>query len=86
MAVSFVCISLALGTVFVIQTVLPSGEWNPFQFLECDVQGGYADQIEGADTAKALVLAQYPLVDGRDPNLVLSLSWPKHMTAQDLYL
>jgi hypothetical protein len=53
--------------------------------LECDVQGGDADQIEGADTANAWVQGQFPFVDERDPNLVLSLSWPKHMEAQYLY-
>jgi hypothetical protein len=31
----------------------PSGERSPFQFLECDVRGGDANEIEGADTAKA---------------------------------
>jgi hypothetical protein len=43
------------------------------------------DEIEGADTAKAWTSGQYPFVDGRDPNLVLSLAWPKGMEAQDLY-
>ncbi len=43
------------------------------------------DKIEGADTVKAWMLGQYPFVDGRDPNLVVSLSWPKCMEAQDLY-
>ncbi len=43
------------------------------------------DEIEGADGAKAWMLGQYPLVDGRDPNVVLSISWPKGMEAQDLY-
>jgi hypothetical protein len=42
-------------------------------------------QIEGADTAKAWLSGQYPFEDRRDPNLVMSLSWPKHMEVQDLY-
>jgi hypothetical protein len=63
----------------------PSGERSPFQFMECDVQGGDVEQIEGADTAKAFIQGAYPLVDGRDPNLVFSFSWPKGMEAQDLY-
>ncbi len=49
------------------------------------MRGGDADEIKGADTAKAFGQGQYPLVDGRDPNLVISWSWPKHMEAQDLY-
>ncbi len=49
------------------------------------MRGGDADWIEGADTANAWVQGQYPFVDERDPNLVLSLSWPKRMEAQDLY-
>jgi hypothetical protein len=53
--------------------------------LECDVRGGDVDEIEGADTAKAFLQGQYPLVDGRDPNFVLAWSWPKYMEAQDLY-
>jgi hypothetical protein len=80
--------SLATGTLYYFQTFLPtglSGERNPFQFLECDLRGGDVDEIEGADTVKAWMLGQYPFVDGRDPNLVVSLSWPKSMEAQDLY-
>jgi hypothetical protein len=49
------------------------------------VRGGDTDQIKEADTANAWVQGQYPFVDKRDPNLVLSLSWPKGMEAQDLY-
>jgi hypothetical protein len=87
-AVSFVCISLATGTLVFFSTFLPtgpSGERSPFQFLECAVRGGDAGRIEGADTANALFLGQYPFVDGRDPNVVYSMSWPKYMEAQDLY-
>jgi hypothetical protein len=49
------------------------------------VRGGNENEIERADAAKAWMLGQYPFVDGRDPNLVLSLSWPKGMEAQDLF-
>jgi hypothetical protein len=72
----------------IFQAVLPSGpsgERHPFQFLECDVKGGDVGRVEEADAAKALIQGQYPLADGRDPHLVLSISWPKHMEAQDLY-
>ncbi len=87
MAVSFVCISLATGVFAFFQTFIPTGpngERNPLQFLECDVRGGDVDQIEGADTTNAWMQGAYPLV-GRDPNLVISASWPKYMEAQDLY-
>ncbi len=43
------------------------------------------DEIEGADMAKAFGHGQFPFVDVRDPNFVLSWSWPKHMEVQDLY-
>jgi hypothetical protein len=82
------CISLATAVLFFYKTHLPtdlSAEWSPFQFLNCDVRGGDVDEIEGADTTKAFVQGQYPLVDGRDPNFVFSVSWPKYMEAQDLY-
>ncbi len=88
MAVSFVCISLATGVLAYFQTFIPTGptgERNPFQFLECDVRGGDVDLIEGADATNAWLQGQYPLVDGRDPNLVISASWPKYMEAQDVY-
>jgi hypothetical protein len=81
-------ISLALGFFTIFDTYLstgPSGERNPFQFLECDVRGGDMDQIEDADTANALIQGAYPLVHGKDPNLIVSLSWPNHMKTQDLY-
>ena len=78
----------ATGAFILFETLLPtgpSGERDPFQFLECDVRGGDADQAEGAATANAWVLGQYPFLDERDPNFALSLSWPKYMEAQDLY-
>ncbi len=82
------CISLVTGALVFYNAFLPSGptgERSPFQFLDCDVRGGDLDEIEGADVAIAWMQGQYPFVDGRDPNLVLSLSWPKGMEAQDLF-
>jgi hypothetical protein len=54
--------------------------------LECDVQGGDANQIQGADAALAWMFSQLPFVAGnRRPSYVVSLSWPKNMEVQDLY-
>ena len=81
------CISLALGANFVWGTSLPSGpsgERTPFRFLECDVQGGDASKIQGADTALAWMFSQLPFVSG-NKNEIVSLSWPRNMEAQDLY-
>ena len=58
MAVPFVCTSVASAALIFFETVLPSspsGERNPFQFLECDVRGGDVDQIKGADAVNAWV-------------------------------
>ena len=63
----------------------PSGERTPFRFLECDVQGGDANQIQGADVALAWLFSQLPFVSGRNPNDIVSLSWPTNMEAQDLF-
>ncbi len=62
-----------------------SGERTPFRFLECDVQGGDANQIKGADTALAYLSSQLPFVPANHPNWIVSLSWPTNMEAQDLY-
>ncbi len=51
------CISLALGAKVIWGTSLPSSpsrERTPFRFLECDVQGGDANQIQGADAGTCL--------------------------------
>jgi hypothetical protein len=80
------CISLAMGANIVWGTSLPSGpsgERNPFRFLECDVQGGDANQIQGADTALAWMFSQLPFVPGNTQ--IVSLSWPTNMEAQALY-
>jgi hypothetical protein len=53
--------------------------------LECDVQGGDANQIEDADEALAWMFSQLPFVWGRNPNGTMSLSWPINMEAQDLF-
>ncbi len=88
---SSVGISLALGASYIFGTVLPmgpSGERNPFQFLECDVQGGDVNQIEDADTAIAFMLGQLPFLAGQnepEKNVAVSLSWPENMEVQDLY-
>jgi hypothetical protein len=82
------CISLALGAIYVWGTSLPSGpsgERTPFQFLECDVQGGDANQIQGADAALAMLFSQLPFVSGRNPDEIVSLSWPRNMEVQDLF-
>ena len=88
------CISLAMGANFIWGTFLPSGpsgERTPFRFLECDVQGGDANQIKGADTALAWLFSQLPFVSGSSaitksiPNAIVSLSWPTNMEAQDLF-
>ena len=82
------CISLALGANIVWETSLlsgPNGERTPFRFLECDVQGGDASKIQGADTALAWMFSQLPFVSGRNPDMIVSLSWPTNMEAQDLY-
>ena len=82
------CISLELGARFVWETSLPSGpsgERTPFRFLECDVQGGDANQIKDADAALAWMFSQLPFVSGNNPNEIVSLSWPTNMEAQDLF-
>jgi hypothetical protein len=49
------------------------------------------DQIQGADSALALLQGQMPFAamigsaSRLGPNQVISLSWPKHMEVQDLY-
>jgi hypothetical protein len=53
--------------------------------LECDVQGGDANQIQGADAALAWMFSQLPFVSGDNPNEIVSLSWPPNMEAQDLF-
>jgi hypothetical protein len=82
------CISLALGTLFVWGTSLPlgpNGERNPYRFLECNVQGGDANQIQGADAVLAWLFSQLPFVSGYNPNAIVSLSWPRNMAPQDLF-
>ena len=82
------CISLALGASYVWRTSLPSGpsgERTPFRFLECDVQGGDANQINGADAALAWLFSQLSFVSGKNANEIVSLSWPTNMEAQDLF-
>jgi hypothetical protein len=82
------CISLAIGVILLWGAFLPtglSGERTPFRFLECDVQGGDANQIKGADTALAYLSSQLPFVPANHPNWIVSLSWPTNMEAQDLY-
>jgi hypothetical protein len=77
-----------MGTNLLWGTFLPSGpsgERTPFRFLECDVQGGDANKIQGADAALASLFSQLPFVSGYDPNAIVSLSWPINMEAQDLY-
>jgi hypothetical protein len=55
------------------------------------VQGGDANQIQGADTALAWLFSQLPFVSGSspitksNPNAIVSLSWPTNMEAQDLF-
>ncbi len=63
----------------------PSGERTPFRFLECDVQGGDANQIQDAEVALAWMFSQLPYVSGNSPNEIVSISWPTNMEAQDLY-
>jgi hypothetical protein len=63
----------------------PNGERTPFRFLECDVQGGDANQIQDADAALALLFSQFPFVSEGYPNAIWSLSWPTNMEAQDLF-
>jgi hypothetical protein len=87
------CISLALGALTIFGTSLPSGpsgERNPYRFLECDVQGGDKNQIEDADKALAWLFSQLPFewgksLNGKNPNASVSLSWPTNMEAQDLF-
>ncbi len=87
-------ISLETIALVIFGNVLPtgpSGERNPFRFLECDVQGGNMDLIQGADAALALFQGQTPFAAvfgstaGVGPSQVISLSWPQHMEIQDLY-
>jgi hypothetical protein len=76
-----------MGAKVVWGTSLPSGpngERTPFQFLECDVQGGDANQIKPADVALAFIFSQFPFVSG-NKNEIVSISWPINMEAQDLY-
>ena len=86
------CISSAMGATVVWWTSLPSGpsgERTPFRFLECDVQGGDANQINGADAALAWMFSQLPFVATKrksgNKNETVSLSWPTNMEAQDLF-
>jgi hypothetical protein len=82
------CISLALGASYVWGTSLPSGplgERTPFRFLECDAQGGDANQIKDTDAALAWVFSQLPFVSRNNPNATVSLSWPTHMEVQNLF-
>jgi hypothetical protein len=63
----------------------PSGERTPFRFLECDAQGGDANQIQDADAALSWMFSQRPFVSGKNADATVSLSWPTNMEAQDLY-
>jgi hypothetical protein len=49
------------------------------------VQGGDANQTNGADAALAWTFSQLPFVWGNKPNAIVSLSWPTNMEAQDLF-
>jgi hypothetical protein len=49
------------------------------------VQGGDANQIQGADAALAMLFSQLPFVSGRNPDEIVSLSWPRNMEVQDLF-
>jgi hypothetical protein len=53
--------------------------------LECDAQGGDANQIKDADVAQAWMFSQIPFLPGDNPYLIFSLSWPTNMKVQDLY-
>ncbi len=88
------CISLAFGANYAWGASLPSGllgKRTPFRFLECDVQGGDANQIQDADAALAWLFSQLPFVSESspntrsNPNTIVSLSWPTNMEAQDLF-
>ncbi len=84
-------LSLALGATVIFGISFPSdpsGEFNPYRFLECNVQGGDANQIKDADKGLAWVFSQLPFVVGNSgplPNTIVSLSWPTNMEAQDLF-
>ncbi len=52
-----------------------SGERTPFQFVECDAQGGDLDQIEKADSVLAFILGQLPFLPNNNPNLVIAHTW-----------
>jgi hypothetical protein len=77
--------SLALGANVIFGASLPSGERTPFRFLECDVQGGDANQIHGADAALGWMFSQLPFVWRSHPDWIVSLSWPTNMEVQDLF-
>ncbi len=49
------------------------------------MQGGDANQIKGADTALAWVFSQLPFVSAKEPDHIVSLSWPTNMEVQDLF-
>jgi hypothetical protein len=52
------------------------------------VQGGDANQIQGADAVLAWIFSQLPFEYGKTwwtGGYVVSLSWPKNMELQDLY-
>ncbi len=49
------------------------------------MQGGDASRINGADAALAWTFSQLPFVSEYFPDWIVSLSWPTHMEAQDLF-
>ena len=49
------------------------------------MQGGDANQINGADAALAWMFSQLPFVSAKKPNEIVSLSWPINMEVQDLF-
>jgi hypothetical protein len=53
--------------------------------LECDVQGGDANQIQDVDAALAWMFSQFPFKSANNPNKIVSLSWPRNMEPQDLF-
>jgi hypothetical protein len=53
--------------------------------LECDVQGGDANQIQDVDAVLAWMFSQLPFVSGKKPDTIVSLSWPRNMAPQDLF-
>ncbi len=53
------------------------------------MQGGDANQIQGADVALAMIFSQFPFVPRKprsgNKNETVALAWPTNMEAQDLF-